>query len=45
MYDSFIEVEEEVKLSLEKLQKVGWNYRSIEETVDDAFKSYEEKDL
>ncbi|KAF3448164.1 hypothetical protein FNV43_RR08875 [Rhamnella rubrinervis] len=42
---SFTEVDEEVKLSSEKLQKLGWKYRPIEETVDDSFKSYEERGL
>lgn len=44
-YDSFTEVEEEVKLSSEKLQKLGWKYRPLEETVDDAVRSYEERGL
>ncbi|GMN34680.1 hypothetical protein TIFTF001_004814 [Ficus carica] len=37
---SFTEVEEDVKLSSEKLQKLGWKYRPLEETLADSVQSY-----
>ncbi|KAF8405602.1 hypothetical protein HHK36_010509 [Tetracentron sinense] len=39
---SFAEVEEEVKVSSEKLQRLGWRYRPLEETLADAVKNYQE---
>ncbi|KAH7523366.1 hypothetical protein FEM48_Zijuj06G0003200 [Ziziphus jujuba var. spinosa] len=42
---NFVEVEEELKLSSKKLLNLGWKYRPLEESIDDAFKSYEEKGI
>ncbi|KAK9129156.1 hypothetical protein Sjap_009643 [Stephania japonica] len=38
---NFIEVKEE-KISSEKLQRMGWKFRSLEETLADSVKSYQE---
>ncbi|XP_056164618.1 cinnamoyl-CoA reductase 1-like [Syzygium oleosum] len=40
---SFKEAESHLKLSSEKLQNLGWKYRSFEETIVDTVKNYEEK--
>ncbi|KAL6328942.1 hypothetical protein AAG906_007232 [Vitis piasezkii] len=40
---SYIEGEEHLKLSSQKLQSLGWKYRPLEETLVDAVKSFEEK--
>ncbi|KAI4352617.1 hypothetical protein L6164_006852 [Bauhinia variegata] len=37
---SFIEVDDEKKLSSEKLQRLGWRYRKLEETLIDSVESY-----
>ncbi|KAK9218953.1 hypothetical protein WN943_007592 [Citrus x changshan-huyou] len=37
---SFTEKEDEVMLTSEKLQKLGWSYRSLEETLVDSVESY-----
>ncbi|WCJ44767.1 NAD(P)-binding Rossmann-fold superfamily protein [Euphorbia peplus] len=37
---SFTEVEEQPLLGSEKLQKLGWSYRSLEETLVDSVESY-----
>ncbi|EOY13954.1 NAD(P)-binding Rossmann-fold superfamily protein isoform 2 [Theobroma cacao] len=37
---SFIEIGEEDMLSSEKLQKLGWSYRPLEETLVDSVESY-----
>ena len=39
---SFTEGEETENLSSEKLQRLGWNYRPLEETLVDSIKSYKE---
>ena len=39
---SFTEVEEVENLSSEKLQKLGWSYRPLEESLVDSIKSYKE---
>ncbi|KAF5196495.1 Cinnamoyl-coa reductase [Thalictrum thalictroides] len=39
---SFTEVEDDEKYSTEKLQKLGWNYRPLEESLADSVKSYQE---
>lgn len=42
LYDSITEENDDVKLSSEKLQTLGWNYRPLEDTIVDSVKSYEE---
>ncbi|KAK2988181.1 hypothetical protein RJ640_020663 [Escallonia rubra] len=42
---SFTEAKDNLKLTSEKLQKLGWRYRPLEETIVDAVKSYEESGL
>ncbi|PAN23254.1 hypothetical protein PAHAL_4G079200 [Panicum hallii] len=37
---NFVEVEENSVFSFEKLQKLGWTFRPIEETLRDSIKSY-----
>ncbi|XP_054779613.1 cinnamoyl-CoA reductase 1-like [Prosopis cineraria] len=37
---SFIEVDDRIKLSSEKLQRLGWRYRPLEETLVDSVESY-----
>ncbi|XP_025012472.1 cinnamoyl-CoA reductase 1 [Ricinus communis] len=37
---SFVEGHEEPKMSSEKLQKLGWSYRPLEETLIDSIESY-----
>lgn len=39
---SYIEDEKDVELSSEKLQRLGWKYRPLEETLVDAVRNYEE---
>ncbi|KAK4600350.1 hypothetical protein RGQ29_010129 [Quercus rubra] len=39
---SFTAIEEDVKMSSEKLQNLGWKYRPLDETIVDAVKRYEE---
>ncbi|XP_034676954.1 cinnamoyl-CoA reductase 2-like isoform X1 [Vitis riparia] len=39
---NFTEGEETENLSSEKLQRLGWNYRPLEETLVDSIKSYKE---
>ncbi|XXG46314.1 hypothetical protein AAC387_Pa02g1188 [Persea americana] len=39
---NFVEVDEELKLSSEKLMRLGWKYRSLEETLVDTVKCIEE---
>ncbi|XP_034677542.1 cinnamoyl-CoA reductase 2-like [Vitis riparia] len=39
---NFTEVEEVENLSSEKLQKLGWSYRPLEESLVDSIKSYKE---
>ncbi|KAF6174171.1 hypothetical protein GIB67_033703 [Kingdonia uniflora] len=38
----FSEVENEQKLSSEKLQKLGWSYRPLEQTLIDSVQSYQD---
>lgn len=42
---NFIEKEEEENFSSEKLQKLGWSYRTLEETLVDSVESYREAGL
>ncbi|KAH7566977.1 hypothetical protein JRO89_XS07G0002700 [Xanthoceras sorbifolium] len=42
---SFTEVDDNNKLSSEKLQELGWKYRPLEESIVDAVKNYEERGL
>ncbi|CAL5338447.1 hypothetical protein CsSME_00021980 [Camellia sinensis var. sinensis] len=42
---NFSEVKERINLSSSKLQKLGWKFRSFEETLADAVKDYEEYGL
>ncbi|XP_028766451.1 cinnamoyl-CoA reductase 1-like [Neltuma alba] len=37
---SFVEVGDRIKLSSEKLQKLGWRYRPLEETLVDSVESF-----
>ncbi|KAF3962162.1 hypothetical protein CMV_013287 [Castanea mollissima] len=39
---SFTAIKEDVKMSSEKLQNLGWKYRPLDETIVDAVKRYEE---
>ncbi|RWR72748.1 Cinnamoyl-CoA reductase 2 [Cinnamomum micranthum f. kanehirae] len=39
---NFVEVDEELKLSSEKLMRLGWKYRSLEETLVDTVEYIEE---
>ncbi|EOA27557.1 hypothetical protein CARUB_v10023695mg [Capsella rubella] len=41
----YIEAEERVKVSSEKLQKLGWTYRPLEETLADSVESYRKAKL
>ena len=43
--DSFIEVDENARLSLDKLQRLGWKFRPLEETLIDFVQSYVEAGL
>ncbi|XP_015879965.3 cinnamoyl-CoA reductase 1 [Ziziphus jujuba] len=44
--NNFVDVEEEVTLSSEKLlQRLGWRYRSLDETLIDSVKSYQDNGL
>lgn len=38
---SFTEEEAGIKLSSEKLQRLGWSYRPLEETLVDSVESYQ----
>ncbi|KAF1865771.1 hypothetical protein Lal_00021771 [Lupinus albus] len=42
---NFIEVDDYTRLSSEKLQKLGWRYRPLEETLIDSVESYIEAGL
>lgn len=42
---SFTENDSEANLSSEKLQKLGWKYRPLEEILRDAVLNYEEKGI
>lgn len=37
---SFIDVDAEMSMSSEKLQRLGWRYRPLDETLTDSLKSY-----
>lgn len=39
---SYIEEEKSCELSSEKLERLGWKYRPLEETLVDAVRNYEE---
>lgn len=39
------EVVDDMKMSSDKLQKLGWKYRPLEETIADAVKNYEESGI
>ncbi|CAB4278832.1 unnamed protein product [Prunus armeniaca] len=39
---NFVEVEEQRRLSYEKLQRLGWNARPLKETLIDSIESYKE---
>lgn len=41
-FGSFIEVEEQQRLSYEKLQRLGWSARPLKETLIDSIESYKE---
>jgi hypothetical protein len=40
MFCSFVEVEGNFVINSEKLQKLGWTFRPIEETLRDCVESY-----
>lgn len=42
---SYIEVDDYKRLSSEKLQRLGWKYRPLEETLTDSVESYKEAGL
>lgn len=42
-HDRIIAVNEDIKISSEKLQKLGWKYRPLEETIVDAVNDYMKK--
>ncbi|KAM7518062.1 hypothetical protein LguiB_017024 [Lonicera macranthoides] len=42
---SFIEVQDNIKLSSRKLQNLGWKYRPLEETIADSVRSFQENGL
>ena len=44
-HNRFTNVEDDMKLSSNKLQKLGWKYRPLEETIADSIRSYEERGL
>ncbi|KAJ4702346.1 Cinnamoyl-CoA reductase [Melia azedarach] len=39
---SFTKVDEDIKLSSEKLQNLGWKYRPLEQSIHDSVNNYEE---
>jgi nucleoside-diphosphate-sugar epimerase len=43
--NNFVDVEEEVRMSSEKLQRLGWRYRALDETLIDSVKSYKDAGL
>lgn len=43
LFYSFTDVTEDGGFSSEKLQKLGWQYRALEETLVDAVESYKQK--
>ncbi|XP_060673671.1 cinnamoyl-CoA reductase 1 isoform X1 [Ziziphus jujuba] len=43
--NKFVDVEEEINLSSGKLQRLGWRYRSLDETLVDSLKSYQHAGL
>ncbi|XP_062029214.1 cinnamoyl-CoA reductase 1-like [Rosa rugosa] len=42
---NFVEVEEDIKVSSAKLQRLGWSYRALDETLIDSVESYREAGL
>lgn len=42
---SYIEVDQELTFSSEKLKRLGWKYRTLEETLDDSVVNYREAGL
>lgn len=42
---SYIEVDDNSRLSSEKLQRLGWRYRPLEETLIDSVESYKKAGL
>lgn len=42
---SFTEVQEELRLSSEKLQRLGWSYRPLKDTLIDSVESYRQAGL
>lgn len=42
---SFTEVDDYLRFSSEKLERLGWKYRSLEETLIDSVESYREAGL
>ncbi|XP_062028159.1 cinnamoyl-CoA reductase 1-like [Rosa rugosa] len=42
---NFVEVDEDIKVSSAKLQRLGWSYRALDETLIDSVESYREAGL
>lgn len=42
---SFVEVGEEKQVTSEKLQRLGWGYRPLDDTLIDSVESYREAGL
>lgn len=42
---SFVDAEEDIRLSSEKLQRLGWRYRALDEILIDSVKSYQDAGL
>eukprot|EP00262_Sarcandra_glabra_P001761 TRINITY_DN11919_c0_g1_i2.p1 TRINITY_DN11919_c0_g1~~TRINITY_DN11919_c0_g1_i2.p1 ORF type:complete len:105 (+),score=20.27 TRINITY_DN11919_c0_g1_i2:79-393(+) len=42
---NYIEADRELKLSSEKLKRLGWNYRPLEESLADSVECYQEPGL
>lgn len=42
---SFIDIDEEMSTSSEKLQRLGWRFTPLDETLADSLKSYRDAGL
>lgn len=45
IHGSYTEVDDYISFSSEKLQRLGWKYRSLEEALIDSVESYREAGL
>ncbi|KAH7523365.1 hypothetical protein FEM48_Zijuj06G0003100 [Ziziphus jujuba var. spinosa] len=43
--NNFFDVEKDIRLSSEKLQRLGWRFRALDETLMDSLKSYQDAEL